>query len=271
MRCSAQRLCESVCRCVVPSTWSSTPWGWYMFPDNSTPADVEWNVSKTFVFLNHSAQYRLLGQVMSYAEELRCIPLIHWFYAELTVTLPPTADAELIAKFMNDEERRLCGLRNQSRGTSASDGLWSTELRRRLESDANNHFCWCLTGDVSKTDAFLSDTYVKWYHRSDYIISRMSREKKEFREDLSMKKVIVEGRERKRRMQRRKISEDQRAKDIAEQQRSEYDTMTADVLPRDVREMLDRDNMGSPEGPQLRPGGTFSARLFNMIPSGTKQ
>ena len=72
-------------------------------------------------------------------------------------------------------------------------------------------------------------------------------------------------------MQRRKISEDQRAKDIAEQQRSEYDTMTADVLPRDVREMLDRDNMGSPEGPQLRPGGTFSARLFNMIPSGTKQ
>lgn len=229
----------------VPSTWSSAPNGWFMIPSSSTPIPDELPVFKTFDFLNHSAQCNLLGQVMALAEEVRCFPTVEWFYAELTFILPPTKEAEIIASYANDEERQRCGLRNHSRGGSSASGvLWSDELSRRVRERSEGDFCWALTNDQRRTQKFLQETFVQWHHRADYLVTRKSREKREFRQDLTLHQVIMEGQERKRRMQRRKERASEREKNIKAGKESEWDTFTHDVLPRELREALDRESDG---------------------------
>lgn len=241
---------------LVPSTWLSPHSGWYLFPNDTIPEHLELPVSKTFDFLNHGAQYRLLGEVMAVAEEIQCFPLIEWFYSQLTVTLPPTPDAETLASFMNDEERLRCGLRNHSVGGTASSGIrWSDELRNRAEQRAAGDFCWLLTDDQRKTQKFLQETFLQWHHRADYLVSRKSREKREFRQDLTLHQVMLQGQERKRRMQRRRERETERKVNLEKGVLSEYDTFTQDVLPRALREALDRESDGM-EDVRLSRAGT---------------
>lgn len=198
-----------------------------------------------FDFLNHGAQYNLLGQVMALAEEVRCFPTVEWFYAELTLTLPPTKEAEVIACYANDEERLRCGLRNHSRGGSNASGvMWSEELSRRVRERSESDFCWLLTNDQRRTQQFLQETFLQWHHRADYLVTRKSREKREFRQNLTLHQVIMEGQERKRRMQRRKERANEKEANIKAGKESEWDTFTHDVLPRELREALDRESDG---------------------------
>lgn len=239
-----------------PSCWAGSPSGWYMYPNNTSPASEELPVSKTFHFLNHGAQYNLLGQAMALAEELQCFPIVEWFYAELTVTLPPTKEAEIIASYMNDQERLRCGLRNHSLGGAKTSGIcWSAELVKRVQERSARDFCWLLTEDQRRTEKFLQETYVQWHHRADYLVTRMSREKKEFRQDITLQQVIMQGQERKRRMQRRKVRDSERKENIEKGRESEWDTFTHDVLPRELREALDRESDGM-EDVRLSRAGT---------------
>eukprot|EP00796_Vickermania_ingenoplastis_P007998 gene7998-5558_t len=239
-----------------PSTWGSCPSGWYLIPHSSIPAHLELPVVKHFDFLNHGAQYNILGEVMAMAEELDCVPLVEWFYSQLTITLPPTPAAEAIACYMNDQERLRCGLRNHSLGgTSSSDMLWSPELSRRVQERSTRDFCWVLTDDQRKTEKFLQETYVQWHHRADYLVSRKSREKREFRENITLQQVIMEGQERKRRMTRRREKAAVREAEIRSGKTTEWDTLTHDVLPRELREALDRDSDGM-EDVRLSRAGT---------------
>lgn len=229
----------------VPSTWQSALNGWFMVPSSNTPDTEELPVVKVFDFLNHAAQYNLLGQVMALAEEVQCFPTVEWFYSELTLTLPPTKEAEMIACYANDEERQRCGLRNHSRGGSSASGvMWSEELSQRVRERSEKDFCWLLTNDQRRTQRFLQETYIQWHHRADYLVTRKSREKREFRQDLTLHQVIMEGQERKRRMQRRRERASEREINIKAGKESEWDNFTHDVLPRELREALDRESDG---------------------------
>lgn len=239
-----------------PSCWTSKPAGWYQLPNNTVAEDCELPVTKSFDFLNHGAQYNLLGQAMALADELKCYPVIEWFYSQLVVTLPATPQSEMIACYMNDQERLRCGLRNHSLGgTSSSTILWSPELSHRVQERSTNDFCWLLTDDQRRTEKFLQGTYVQWHHRADYLVSRMSREKKEFRQDITLHQVIMNGQERKRRMQRRRERSTERNDNIKAGKESEWDNFTHDVLPRELREALDRESDGM-EDVRLSRSGT---------------
>ncbi|KAH9597179.1 hypothetical protein LSM04_004632 [Trypanosoma melophagium] len=229
---------------LVPSIWKTAPLGWHLIPHSNVKEHEELCVAKLFSFLNHAAQYAFIGQVMALAEEINCIPRLEWFYAELYFLLPPTRDAEILACYMNDQERLRCGLRNQSSGTGSSGIMWSRELHERVEKRASEDFCWLLTEDQRKTEKFLQETYVQWHHRADYLVTRKSREKKEFRQDLTLQRVIQEGQERKRRMERRRSRLETREKNITLGKESEWDNFTHDVLPRELREALDRESDG---------------------------
>ncbi|KAH8617001.1 hypothetical protein ERJ75_000427700 [Trypanosoma vivax] len=236
--------CLLATRAPVPSTWQTSPAGWFQVPQSTIDQREELRVAKLFSFLNHGAQYMFLGQVMALAEEINCIPRLEWFYSDLYFILPPTAAAEQLACYMNDQERLRCGLRNQSCGTSVSGFLWSKELHERVEKRASEDFCWLLTDDVRKTEKFLQETYIQWHHRADYLVTRKSREKKEFRQDLTLLQVMQEGQERKRRMQRRRSRQEAHEAKIASGEESEWDNFTHDVLPRELREALDRESDG---------------------------
>ncbi|CAJ1008990.1 hypothetical protein Q4I28_004303 [Leishmania naiffi] len=250
------RLVTSGTVAVTPSCWTTKPAGWYLVPSSILPETEELRVSKRFDFLNHCAQYLFLGQVMALAEEVKCFPRLEWFYTELSFSLPPTKEAEVLANYMNDQERLRCGLRNHSEGgTSSSDIVWSKELKERVQRRAEEDFCWLLTKDQRKTEKFLQETFIQWHHRADYLVTRKSREKREFREDLTLQKVIQQGQERKRRMQRRRSRDEERQEAIKSGRESEWDTFTHDVLPRELREALDRESDGM-EDVRLSRAGT---------------
>lgn len=241
---------------VVPACWTSKPAGWYLVPSTAVLETEELRVGKRFDFLNHSAQYLFLGQVMALAEELQCIPRLEWFFTELAFQLPPTPEAEMLANYMNDQERLRCGLRNHSEGgTSTSDILWSDELKNRVQARAEDDFCWLLTNNQRKTEKFLQETFIQWHHRADYLVTRKSREKREFRQDLTLTKVIQQGQERKRRMQQRKTRDTQRQQALESGKETEWDNFTHDVLPRELREALDRESDGM-EDVRLSRAGT---------------
>lgn len=241
---------------LVPACWRSAPSGWFLIPSSDVQVNDELRVGKMFDFLDHGAQYTFLGQVMALAEELNCLPKLEWFFSELCFTLPPTPQAEVLANYMNDQERLKCGLRNHSKGgTSTSTISWSGELAARVESRARKDFCWLLTEDQRKTQKFLQETYVQWHHRADYLVSRKSREKREFRHDLTLQQVIQQGQERKRRMQRRRAREKTREENLRSGKETEWDNFTHDVLPRELREALDRESDGM-EDVRLSRAGT---------------
>ncbi|GET89015.1 hypothetical protein, conserved [Leishmania tarentolae] len=251
-----RRLVTSGTVAPIPSCWKSRPAGWYLVPSSTLPETEELHVSKRFDFLNHSAQYQFIGQVMALAEEVKCIPRLEWFFTELNFSLPPTKEAEVLANYMNDLERLRCGLRNHSEGgTSSSDIAWSRELKERVQRRAEEDFCWLLTNDQRKTEKFLQETFIQWHHRADYLVTRKSREKREFREDLTLQKVIQQGQERKRRMQRRRSRDEARQEAIKSGKESEWDNFTHDVLPRELREALDRESDGM-EDVRLSRAGT---------------
>ncbi|EPY23154.1 hypothetical protein STCU_01607 [Strigomonas culicis] len=240
---------------LTPSCWTTAPAGWYLHPRSDVAEGEELRVSKLFEFLQHGAQYLFLGQSMALAGELGCVPRVEWFFSELFVTLPPVPQAEILANYMNDQERWRCGVRNSSKGTSVSTVLWSRELAQRVEERAASDFCWVLTQDQGKTERFLQETYVQWHHRADYLVTRKSREKREFRPDLTLQQVIQQGHERKRRMQRRRQRDDARQANLAAGRESEWDNFTHDVLPRELREALDRESDGM-EDVRLARAGT---------------
>lgn len=215
-----------------------------MVPSSCVDVGSELPVRKAFSFLKQNTQYQILGRVMALAKELNCIPVVEWMYSELVLTLPATPHAEILAAYMNDQERMYAGLRNQTSGTGATGTLWSSELAARIETKSSEEFCWCLTEDFQKNQTFMQETYFQWYHRADYLVSRKSRDKKEFRQDFSMKSVLQGGQERKRRMQQRKIKEEAKEEKIKTGKESEWDTFVADVLPREIRETLDRESDG---------------------------
>lgn len=250
---------QSLRRLAVPSTWKTEPRGWQLIPSSAIEATTELNVQKLFTFLNHAAQYNTLGQAMALAQEINCYPKVEWFYAELCVTVPPTPQGEMLACFLNDEERLRCALRNQSSGTEASGVSWSPALKRRLEQRSSEDFCWCLTDDTTKTQNFLQETYMQWHHRADYLVARKSREKREFRPDFSYMKVMQGGHERKRRMQQRKHKEEVREQEIKDKKISEWDNFTHDVLPRELREALDKESDGMEDVRLTRSGAALGA------------
>mmetsp|Transcript_38463 Transcript_38463/g.44787 ORF Transcript_38463/g.44787 Transcript_38463/m.44787 type:complete len:265 (-) Transcript_38463:65-859(-) len=252
---------------MVPSTWHSAPDGWFLVPSTTVAATEELKVRKHFSFLKQNSQYNLLGQSMAFALELKVVPVVDWFYSELTFTLPPTREAEILACFLNDQEKLHCGLRNQTSGTSSSGAMWSPELMARVATKSEESFCWCLTDDTAKTQQFLQETLMQWHHRADYLVARKSREKKEFRQDITLTQVIQQGQERKRRMQQRKHKEEKKEEDLKAQRASEWDNFTADVLPREVREMLDRESDGMEDVRYSRSGsavGGWGRRGPNM-------
>ncbi|EPY41721.1 hypothetical protein AGDE_02203 [Angomonas deanei] len=191
---------------------------------------------------------------MALAKELQCIPKVEWFFTELRFSLPPTREAEILANFMNDQESLRCGLRNSSRGTSTSTVLWSQELADRVGRKAEEDFCWVLTDNQRKTEKFLQETYVQWHHRADYLVTRKSREKREFRPDMTLHQVIQQGQERKRRMQQRRNREMTREENIKAGKESPWDNFTHDVLPRELREALDRESDGMEDVRMSRAG-----------------
>lgn len=244
MRASS-RLLQPRATALVPSTWSTAPAGWHLYPDTHTPEDTELSVSKSFDFMNHGAQYLFLGEVMALAEELDCIPRLAWFFSELRFTLPPTPSSEVQANYMNDLESQRCGLRNHSPGgVGSSTFVWSRALTDRVAHRAEHEFCWLLTKDQRRTQQFLQETFLQWHHRADYLVTRQCREKREFRQDLTLHQVIQQGQERKRRMQRRRSREEERADDIKHGRASHWDNFTHDVLPRELRDALDRESDG---------------------------
>lgn len=193
---------------------------------------------------------------MAFAEELNCIPKVEWMYSDLTFTLPPTPAAEKLATFLNDQERLKGGLRNQSDATSSSSTLWSPQLMARIQTKSEEDFCWCLTENVKRTEQFMQETYLQWHNRADYLVSRQSREKKEFRPDITLSQVIQEGQERKRRMQQRKLKSEEQLQLTKENKRSEWDNFVSDVLPRELRESLDRESDGMDDVRYSRTGST---------------
>jgi hypothetical protein len=227
-----------------------------MYPSTAVEVGTENNVQKTFCFLKQNTQYMILGEFMAFAEILGCYPKVEWFYSELTVTLPPTPAAEKLATFLNDQERMRAGLRNQSSSTSSSSTLWSPELMAKLQTKSDEDFCWCLTDDTNRTRQFMQETLLQWHNRADYLISRKSREKREFRPDITLNQVILNGQERKRRMQQRKLKQEEHLHLTKESNQTDWDSFVTDVLPREVRESLDKESDGMDDVRFSRTGST---------------
>ena len=227
-----------------PPAWGGSVDGWFPVPSSDIPAGTSVPYRKLFSFLQPNAQYVLMGKVMALGDEVKVYPVVDWFYSELLVTLPTDNHAsELIAKFMNDEERLTCRQKNTEGRTVLSEMLWSNELQERITERTLGNFCWLLTG-TKQTREFMDGIYLQWLHRADYLVSRKSREKLEFRPDLSMTQVMQEGRERKRRMQRRVAQEKLHKEEIRTGKKSAWDTTVTDVLPREVRDMMDNERTG---------------------------
>ena len=252
----------------LPSTWRTLPAGWYCCPLSDIRTAHELSVRKDFAFLNHASQYHFIGAAMALADELKIYPQMEWLYSELTVTIPSTEGSETLALYMNDLETGRCGMRNLTKETGMSTVLWSPELRTRVEERANNEFCLMLTSDKKATEAFLQETFVQWQHRADYLVSRKSRDKKEYRQDLTLNKVLQNGQERKRRMQQRKIREDVSAAEAAATNNAtEWDNFTHDVLPREVREMLDKESDGMEDFRMSRGVAPSGATTRRSLPN----
>ncbi|CUG91157.1 Hypothetical protein, putative [Bodo saltans] len=241
---------------MTPFAWSEAPEGWHMYPSTSVEIGRENNVQKLFCFLKQNSQYMILGEAMAFAEEIGCIPKIEWFYSDLTVTVPPTPAGEKLALFLNDQERIRGNVRNQSSSTSSSNTLWSPQLLARLQTKSDEDFCWCLTDDTNRTQQFMQETYLQWHNRADYLISRKSREKREFRPDITLNQVILNGQERKRRMQQRKLKEEEQLQLTKDEKHSDWDNFVADVLPREIRENLDKESDGMDDVRYSRTGAT---------------
>jgi hypothetical protein len=253
-------------RIPLPSTWRLTPAGWYCCPLSDVPTHLELSVRKNFSFMNHAAQYFFIGASMALADELKVYPKLEWLYSELSATIPFAEGQETLAAYMNDLETSWCGNRNLTGHTGNSTVLWSSQLKERAESRARNEFCLMLTSDQKSTEKFLTETYVQWQHRADYLVTRKSRDKQDYRQDLTLQKVMQNGQERKRRMQQRKVrAEQSEAEAVATGNATKWDNFSHDVLPREVREMLDKESDGLEDFRMARgmaPSGATTRRTL---------
>ena len=256
-------------------------------------------VQKVFSFKSQNAMYIWLGKVGWFADRLGVVPTIEWMCTEATVTIRPqlndgdvipggqlpleaVPDAErevlvsrsqLVAEYMNDAESQFGVVgSNMSQGTSVSTRRWNPKLDNKATVFAQETFCWL---NEKQTVKFSQETGMQWGNRADYLVARYSRQKKEFRKDLTLGKVIQEGKERRRRMERKKIKEVVKTSmkqemDIPEGlDERELDNFTfSDTIPRDLREQMDHDAFSSdPYAHKPRTGMEAGDSQYSRITS----
>ena len=274
--------------------------------EGSLPAPLP--VQKTFSFKSQNAMYLWLGKVAWFASTVEVVPTFDWMCSECTVTLRPLLSAEkdmlatassgilrsdsancdgdssspsaaavsrsqLVAEYMNDVESDLGVVGgNMSSATSKSEKQWDPNLDANATLHARENFVWI---NEKRAATFSQETGMQWGNRADYLVSRYSRQKKEFRKDLSLGKVIQEGQERRRRMERKKIKEVKReavkqSLDLPEGfDEKELDSFSfEDTIPRELREEMDHDTF-SQDPYTSKPKGLAGGegQLSHIFPS----
>ncbi len=135
---------------------------------------------------------------------------------------------------------------------------------------------WCLMNDKKSRNDFNQDIFLQWYHRADYLVSRKSREKKEFRNTLTLDQMMQSAAKRRRRKEARTAKEVAAAKPQPkrvspagdEDEEDDISNYAADMLPRELREQLERDSEDGGATDMIRHGkgrttGSFRTNLFH--------
>ena len=137
--------------------------------------------------------------------------------------------------------------------TPSSSSVLPADMSSRVKQKADETFCWCLVQDKKRRDTFAQDTFLQWMHRADYLVSRKSRQKKEFRNNLTLDQLLKDATTKRKRRQERRDNNTTGAgprdggrlagtSPDASAAAALADSHIADVLPREVREQLDRDS-----------------------------
>jgi hypothetical protein len=161
--------------------------------------------------------YSWLGKAAALAEELDTFPLLDWFYSEVTVTMPLSPRGLLIAKYMNEQELLFGTKKNFSSGTDifeeGSQLLDDEAMCDKLASRSRHSFCWILNGQERMSSDFNSEIYLQWYHRADFLVKRRSREKKEFRLNMTLEQILKSSSQQRRRRVEKREDRDKLRKD----------------------------------------------------------
>lgn len=218
---------------------------------------------KDFYFGEFGQAYRWMGRCTGLAERLQCHPELEWFYLGIKATVPCSAGGEALALFMNDTEISTGMKRNTTVGTGSGTVVWDTPLMESLEAECNDTFSWLLTTDRKQLTDFIQEVYLQWYHRADYLVHRKSRQRKDFRQNLTFDQLMQEAGKRKRRLERR----DARLKDNEKRTGPDGEPapIVTDVLPRELREQLDREHDGMEDVRMARGVGNLSTFRSNAF------
>lgn len=262
-------------------------------PTSSSTAHSPMVVSKTYSFLDQPATYKFIAMVAAAIEELGfnklpsssagpsatesssntsllqekehplTIPKMEWMWSEVTVTMLSTPQTYILAQYLNDTESKIGTMRNQSAGgIKTGDNIWSKHLNDKIQARTNNNFMWMFNDEKNAIQNFIQSTYVQWSNRAEYLIARKSRERREFRQDLTLSQTIQQGAERKRRAERRKFKDkiaEHGAKALG-MEKDDFERYSIDVLPREMREQLDEDRskVGGMREFEHRAGGLLA-------------
>lgn len=226
-----------------------------------TPRPPQRQLVKQFHFGEFAQMYQWVGRCAGLGARLGCHPTFEWFYLGIVVRLPVSPEGETLALYMNDGEATRAMRRNTTTGTGSGFCNWDADVTAALESETTENFCWLLTKDKRQLNAFIQETYMQWFHRADYLVFRKSRQKKDFRDNLTLEQVMADSMQRKRRLERR----DARAKEHAARPKTadgEDAPFVADVLPREVREQMDAEHDGM-EDARFRSGNPVHSFRLN--------
>ena len=244
-------------------------------------------VQKVYCFLDQPNTYKFLGMVGAAVSELGfppaaaeadaspssssaaansppqhpfATPRIEWMWSEVTVTMLSTPQTHRLAHYLNDLEVRLGQQRNASRAAlEHSQVAWSAHLQQKVEEKASRGFLWIFNSEKGSMANFVQSLYVQWCNRSEYLVTRKSRERKEFRPNLTLSGAIAEGAERRRRAERRKFKDkiSEAAPHLVGMDADDFSRYSFDTLPRETRERMDADRsrVGGMEEGRMRIGG----------------
>jgi hypothetical protein len=167
---------------------------------------------KTFELGDFGAFYHWFGAVAGLAHELGVTPKFDLFFTEVAITVPLTEAGRRLAVYSNQQEIQKGLRKNFSEGLGTGDTQRSLALPKevldRVESRADTTFCWCLKQDKISRDTFMSEIFLQWYHRADYLMKRKSKGKKEYRENLTLEEVLKSASQnRRRRVEKREERE----------------------------------------------------------------
>jgi hypothetical protein len=234
-----------------------------MSADERSAIDNATHAIKTFEMGDYGGMYHWFGSVMGAAKELHVTPRVDMFFTEVTLTFPLTEAGRRLALYANLQEYEKASRRNFSDGLGGGElgeaavGIPSHVLRR-IEDRADTTFCWVLKQDKVQRDIFMSEIFLQWFHRADYLMRRKGKEKKEYRENMTLEQVLKSASQNRR---RRTMKREEREKLREEARKAPSPPMVRAAAKRAMMEA----NSKKPIGRSVNKGMAVPRHHVNSI------